>query len=360
LSGKRPLKILDAATLEAMSIEELKEMAPSIDAFSRVSPAHKLKIVQALQAAGKIVAMTGDGFNDGPALKAADVGIAMGEGGTDAAREVADVILENNDLESLAIAVSEGRTTYSNVKKSVQFFLSTNLSELAVMVSALGCGAGMPLNVMQLLWINLISDIFPGLALSLEAPEIDVIKQPPRDPREPLFNIIEKKRMATEALTITASSLGAYAYGLLNYGGGARAGTLAFQSLTISQLLHALSCRSHQRVILSDPPLPPNKYLRWALGGSLALQLLTFVVPPLRRFLGLTAINLADFAVILGTSCISLLMNDLTKSLSVADRKKGQSEKRFMGLNEHLEGLCFDAQASPRPLLSFSATGLKT
>src|SRR5574341_1808662 len=159
-------------------------LASRVQVFARVSPAHKLQIVQAMQRAGKVVAMTGDGINDGPALKAADIGIAMGNTGTDVAREVADVVLEDDNLETMIVAISQVRTIYTNIRKSVHFLLSTNLSEIMVMFTAIAAGLGQPLSAMQLLWINLISDIFPGLALALEPPEPDVLSRPPRSPED--------------------------------------------------------------------------------------------------------------------------------------------------------------------------------
>ena len=266
LSQSEPLEILDATYLSEIEPEVLRALVKRAQVFARVSPAHKLQIVQALQAAGKVVAMTGDGINDGPALKAADVGIAMGRTGTDIAREVADVVLEKDNLDTLIIAIRDGRTIYLNIRKSVHFFLATNLSEIMLTFTAIAVGLGSPLTAAQFLWINLISDIFPGLALAMEAPEPDILERPPRDPQRPIFTGADFKRMAFESGAITAGALGAYGYGLMRYGGAA-ASTMAFHSLTSGQLLHAISCRSETHSIFSSEKLPPNPYLTMALGA---------------------------------------------------------------------------------------------
>ena len=310
VSRGRPLNILDSTQLGSVDAEVLDAIARRVDVFARVSPAHKLRIVQALQRAGKVVAMTGDGINDGPALKAADIGIAMGNTGTDVAREVADVVLEDDNLETMIVAISQGRTIYSNIRKSVHYLLATNMSEILVTFGAVAAGAGQPLTTTQLLWINIISDVFPSLALALEPPEPDVLRRPPRDPGEPIIKPSDFKRIGFESAVLSLSALGAYGYGLARYGPGPQTGTIAFMSLTLGQLLHAFSCRSETISLFDSRKLPPNRYLTGALVGSVALQASAVVIPPLRGLLGLTSIAPGDGLVIGGAALAPLLVNE--------------------------------------------------
>ena len=318
LSKGEELEILDSTNLNQLEPEVMKALAKRVHVFARVSPANKLQIVQALQSAGRVIGMTGDGINDGPALKAADIGIALGHTGTDVAREVADVVLEDDNLETMVVAISQGRTVYNNLRKSVRYMLSKNTSEIIIMFTALAAGIGQPFNVMQLLWINMISDIFPGIALAQEPPEPDVLLRPPRSPMEQLINPSDYKRLLFEASTISAGTLAAYGYGVLRYGQGPQASTMAFTNFVTAGLLHAISHRSETHSIFDADRLEPNKYLTAALVGSLGVQSLTLVVPGLRTFLGMSPLNPIDLAVSIGTAVAPLLINEATKKIGAS------------------------------------------
>lgn len=313
LNNKEELQILDSVTLNEIPKELLKAISEKVHVFSRVSPAHKLLIVQSLQSSGQVVAMTGDGINDGPALKAAGIGIAMGHTGTDVAREVADVILEDDNLQTMLIAISQGRTIYNNIRKSIHFLLSTNMSEIMVMFAGISMGIREPLSTIQLLWINLMSDIFPGLALALEQPEPDIMSRPPRDPEEPVLRKSDFKRIFFESSMISLGTLGVYAYGMSRYGAGPKTNSLGFLSLITGQLLHSISCRSDTHSLFSKEKLPRNNYLNAALAGSFAVQGLAMLVPGLRGLLGITPMGIIDGAVVGAGAVLPFFINEATK-----------------------------------------------
>jgi Ca2+-transporting ATPase len=313
LSGDEQLQILDSTHLTKIEPDVMKALFKKVNVFARVSPAHKLQIVQALQESGRVVAMTGDGINDGPALKAADIGVSMGHGGTDVAREVADVVLEDDNIETMIVAVSQGRTIYNNIRKSVHYLVSISFSEIMITATAIAGGLGSPLNAKQILYINLMSDIAPAVSLSLEPPEPDILGRPPRDPGEPIIGRPDFKRIAIESAVISAGVLSAYGFGLWRYGRGARAGTMAFMNLVTAHNLHAMSCRSEKHGLFSREKLPPNPYLTGSIAGSTVVQMLAYFIPGLRNFFGMAPISLVNAAVVGGSSTIPLIINEANK-----------------------------------------------
>jgi Ca2+-transporting ATPase len=214
----------------------------------------------------------------------------------------------------MVTAIEQGRTIYGNIRKAIHFLLATNFSEIEVMLASVALGLGQPLNPMQLLWINLITDIFPGLALALDAPEEDTLSRPPRNPEEPIIRPRDLTRLGIESLAITGGTLASYGYALTRYGTGVQAGTQAFTTLTLAQLLHTISCRSESTSVFGQRRLPPNPYLFAALGGSLLVQLLAAVVPGLRKLLGTIPLGLVDVAVAGAGAVIPFIVNELSKS----------------------------------------------
>lgn len=319
------LQTLDSAHLETLEADVLRTLALQVDVFSRVSPAHKLQIVRALQESGRVVAMTGDGINDGPALRAADIGIAMGKDGSDVAQEVADIIIHDDDLATLVGAIEQGRTIYDDIRKAVHFILASNTSEILLTLIAAAGNLGEPLNPMQLLWINLSTDIFPELALGLEPPETDVMRRAPRDPQAPMFARADLQRIGREGVLLTAGALGSYLWGIGRYGLGPQASTLAFTSLTSAQLLHALSCRSEPHSVFDPRPFPRNPYITLAVGGGLALQGLATLLPGLRSVLGAVPLGMLDWLVV-GTTAVAPFFISETLKLAQASRQPVEEE----------------------------------
>ena len=314
LSQTGRVEILDAVRLEDLPRDVLTALAQRAHVFSRVSPSHKLQIVQALQRARRVVAMTGDGINDGPALRAADIGIAMGQSGTEVARDVADVVLADDDPRSIATAIGRGRVIFANVRKALRFLLATNMTEIMVAGIGTAAGLGSPLTPMQLLWINLLSDVAPALALALEPGDEAVMQMPPHPSGEAILRRTDLRQIAIEGAIVSGGALAVCAYGNLRFAPTAKTSTMTFLSLITAQLLHALSCRSDRRVILGSRPLPPNPILRNALIGSFGLQALGFLLPPVRRLLGLVPLTPAEWAVTAGAGVAPFLLNELRKS----------------------------------------------
>jgi Ca2+-transporting ATPase len=306
------LRVAEATQLSALTPEALRGLAGEVDIFARVSPAHKYQIVKALQASGEVVAMTGDGINDGPALRVADIGVAMGASGTDVARDLGDVVLLDDNLTSLIAAIEQGRTTHTNVRKSVNFLLATNLSEILVTIGAIALGVARPLSAVQFLWINLLSDVLPALALAVEHPESDVMLHEPRDRGQSILSGGTLLRVARDGALLAVSALSAYGIAAARYGIGAQASTVAFATLTTSQLLHALSCRSESGSGLAG--LRRNPFLLGALGGTLALQAASVTVPFLRTLLGTTPLGLGDWALVMAGATAPLAAREMGKA----------------------------------------------
>ena len=314
LGGGRPVTVVDAHDLAGRDGAALGETAAKAQVFARVTPRNKLDVVRALQARGQVVAMTGDGINDSPALKAADVGIAMGRSGTPVARDVADVVLEADNLDDMVVAIHRGRTIYRNIRKAIRFLLSTNASEILVMFAATAAGQPAPLTAMQLLWINLATDVFPALGLALEPPDADIMRAPPRDPAEPIVPRRDLGRIGRESLVIAGGSLGAYGVGMWRYGPGPQAQTMACLAIILGQLGHAVTCRSHRSVFRRHPGWRRrNPYLDGGVGGTLALQGAVAGIPALRGFFGFAPLTAAGYGTALTAGGLAFVLNNLLK-----------------------------------------------
>lgn len=313
LSSEGPLRVLDSRDLAKLEPELLDALVGKTHVFARVSPANKLQIVRALQRSGQVVAMTGDGVNDGPALKAADVGIAMGDAGNDVARSVADVVVKGNRLESVILALGQGRATYANVRKSLHYLIASNLSEIEVMLGATLLGLDEPLTPIQLLWINLVTDVLPAIALALEPPEPGIMRVPPRAREESIVTGAGLKRMLKESGAMATGAMGSLVYGLSRYGPGPESRSMILNTLIAAQMLHAVSCHSESRAIGPGAARRPNGALLAATGGSLALQLTMMSVPALRRVLQAGRLSVFDLMVSGLCALGPMLVNELFK-----------------------------------------------
>jgi Ca2+-transporting ATPase len=280
------------ATAEAVG----RQLGLGADAIrSRVSPEGKLQLVADLQRAGEVVAMTGDGVNDAPALARADIGVVMGRHGTDVAREAADLVLTDDNFATIVRAVEEGRVVYANLRKVIRFLFSCNLSEIATIFVAILLGLPAPLLPLQILWVNLVTDILPAVALIRDPAEPDAMRRPPRDPREPLVTWRLARRMLGEGALLSAGILTAYLWAVWAEGPSARANTLAFVAMVLIHPFQALACRSET---VSWWRLPPNPLVWLAVVVLAGVQWLTVAWPPLATLLRTAPLAPADWLVI--------------------------------------------------------------
>ncbi|MBI5298347.1 MAG: cation-translocating P-type ATPase [Chloroflexi bacterium] len=308
-------RVLTGAELEALSFDELKSVVEDVQVFARVSPEHKLKIVQALQERGHIVSMTGDGVNDAPALKRADIGVAMGITGTDVSKEAADMVLLDDNFATIVSAVKEGRVIYDNIRKFVRFSVAGNIGKVLVMLLAPFLGKPIPLLPLQLLWLNLLTDGLLGLGMGVENAESDTMKRPPYSPKEGVFS-----RGAGVQVIWVGALIGALALGLgawYYFRGLEQWQTMVFTFLAFAQVFQALASRSSKDSFLKLR-LMSNPLLAGMSALVVALQLTVLYVPFLAGFFGVVPLSLCDLSIAIGTGIILLVVMELEKKLKKA------------------------------------------
>lgn len=313
-NGRGVPSVVDAKKLANMSQDELEKVSDETHIFSRVSPSEKLRIVQSYQTRHRLVAMTGDGINDGPALRAADVGIAMGLNDNGVATEAAKIVLATDNLSDIVTAIGEGRSLRINLRRAVHYLLSTNLSEVLVTLISVVFGKGEPLNPMQLLWINLLTDVFPDLALAVEPSHSNVLRKTPLEVGGNLINKSEVKLISREAIALSAGTLVSYLVAVRKYGQGHKASTVAFHSLAAGQLLHAISNRSQHFSVFSEDKLPDNPVLRKTLVAGFLLELATVAHGGVRQLLGMESVESKDLAIIALGAGIPFVFNESKKT----------------------------------------------
>ncbi|MGE7601860.1 calcium-translocating P-type ATPase, SERCA-type [Peribacillus sp. NPDC097675] len=295
--------VLEGRQLSTMEVDELEGIVEGVSVFARVSPEHKLKIVKALQNKGHVVAMTGDGVNDAPAIKSADIGISMGITGTDVAKEASSLILVDDNFATIKSAIKEGRNIYENIRKFIRYLLASNVGEILVMFFAMLCALPLPLIPIQILFVNLVTDGLPAMALGLDAPEEDVMKRNPRSANEGVFGRGLGWKIISRGFLIGISTLIAfYVVYRANPDNLPYAQTIAFATLVLAQLIHVFDCRSEKSIFSRNPF--GNLYLVGAVLSSLLLMLAVMYVQPLQEIFHTVPISGRDWLLVVGMASI--------------------------------------------------------
>ncbi len=320
---ERGAQAVSGAELDRLSDAELAQHVERIAVYARVSAEHKLRVVRAWKQRGAVVAMTGDGVNDAPAVKAADIGVAMGITGTDVTKEASDMVVTDDNFASIAAAVEEGRAIFDNIRKSIHFLLSCNISEILVMLFATVLGLPLPLLPVQILWINLVTDGLPALALAVDPKDPTLMQRPPRRPQA---RILERDRiilMFGQGLFMALITILTFVYCLYGMDQNLeRARTLTFMVLIGSQLAHAFNCRS-DRLSLFRIGILTNKPLLWAVGGSTLLQVGLVLNPWTREVFKLASFDPEHWIMVFGVGSLMLIGMELWKAVTAA-RNKGR------------------------------------
>lgn len=310
-------RVLTGQELQKISQQELEQEVDQVSIYARVAPEHKLRIVQALQNRGKFVAMTGDGVNDAPALKQADIGIAMGITGTDVSKEASDMVLLDDNFATIVAATEEGRVVYTNIRRFIKYILGSNIGEVLTIAAApiiLPMG-GVPLTPLQILWMNLVTDGVPALALAVEPAEPNVMKRPPFNPRESIFArglgwYMVRIGVIFAILTIILMEWAfTHAQG---YGDPDRWKTMVFTTLCLAQMGHAIAIRSNTQLTIELNPMT-NPYVWGAVILTTILQLMLIYVPPLRAFFGTQVLDFGELMICLGFSMLMFVWIELEK-----------------------------------------------
>ena len=302
---------VEGAVIDKMSDEELRDFVPQVSVYARVSPEHKIRIVRAWQQRGNLVAMTGDGVNDAPALKQADIGVAMGITGTEVAKDAAGMVLADDDFATIVKAVKNGRNVYANIKRAVQFLLSGNTARILTVLYASLMGLPVPFSAVHLLFINLLTDSLPAIALGLEPHTDEVMREKPRPRNEDILTKPFLLSVGMEGLVIAAATITAFYLGL-SYGGAAAGQTMAFSTLCLSRLFHGFSCKSQHPVLLTRKFWNNRALLGAFAAGSLLLGLV-LLVPALEPLFSVAPLSVGMISAVVGLAFCSMLTIQLLK-----------------------------------------------
>jgi magnesium-transporting ATPase (P-type) len=308
-------RAVTGAEIEQMDDERLADEAQATDVFARASPEHKLRLVEALQSRGEVVAMTGDGVNDAPALKRADVGVAMGIKGTETAKEASEMVLADDNFASIAHAIEEGRTVYDNIRKSILFILPTNGGEALTILAAITLGAMLPVTAAQILWVNMITAVTLALALAFEPAESDVMRRAPRDSREPLLTGFMIWRIAFVSVLMLSGTFGLF---LLESANGAdidTARTVAVNTLVVAEVFYLINTRRLLAPSLTASALTGNRYIAVAIVTVLCFQALFTYAPFMNLFFHTAAIGVQSWMRIVAVGVAILVLVEAEKAL---------------------------------------------
>lgn len=325
LSGDAEPHALHARDLAIGNPVLLAQQTKTVDVFARVTPEDKLRIVEALQNAGEIVTVTGDGVNDAPAIKRADIGVAMGLRGTEVAKEAADVVLADDNFSTIVKAVQGGRTIYANIVKFVHLMFSHNLAEVLMIFVAIAAGWPLPLLPLQILWMNLVTDVMPAFALAVEPPSPDLMRQPPRSPQKAMLSKGFLLLITWQGAMLAGLALLAYGWALNRYGAGPHARTMALLAIVGVQSGHLFNCRSRTRSAAEG--LFRNRWIWIAVVVVWGLQLAAVYFPPLAEMLELVRPAPSDWLMTLGMALATVAIVEVVKALHRYVRKPGQSVK---------------------------------
>lgn len=286
------IRAVAGSSIDVLDDAALQELAATADVFARASPEHKLRLVSALQAQGNVVAMTGDGVNDAPALKRADVGVAMGCKGTEAAKEASEIVLADDNFASIVAAVEEGRTAYDNIRKAILFILPTNGGEAGMVLIAILLGMTLPITPVQILWVNMITAVTLSLAIAFERAEPNTMRRPPRNPQEPLLSGYMVWRIVLVSALLMSGSLGIFLWEL---GNGAQlevARTAAVNALVMGEIAYLFNCRYLTAPSLSMEGMFGNRYILAAIALLILFQLLFSYLPAMQTLFGTAGLQL--------------------------------------------------------------------
>ena len=308
-------RVLSGAELDRLSEDELRDAAAGVSVFARVSPEHKLRLVSALQRGGDVVAMTGDGVNDSPALKRADVGVAMGMKGTEAAKEASDMILADDNFASIASAVEEGRTVYENIKKAIVYILPTNGGEAAAIVVAILLGVALPITAVQILWVNMVTEVTLSLSIAFGPGEPDIMRRAPRDPREPLLSRFLAWRILFVTLLLFAGTMGLFLYELSQGASNEVARTVAVNALTMGEIFYLFNSRHLKASCLSIDAIAGNRYALVAVAILMLLQMGFVYFPFMQEVFGTGAMDAQQWMRVVSFGLLVFFVVEAEKAL---------------------------------------------